>query len=233
MNSKKNDFNLKRQNVSHNSEQHIAPKITKLESYHADTNSNLLAQQQIAQEPHSTNCSQKKTRGRVKIDIEFMKDKQKRCTTFSKRKSGLMKKSYELATLTGSQVMVLVASETGHVYTYATKKFQPVLNSTPGRKLIQTCLASDNASIEEEKFDPDIEITVDEDEDDITPISPLTASARMSNSMAANDQSNLFRHHQKEALKAMPPNTADHASAYAMSRPGVITKTSTYGHSLR
>ena len=55
--------------------------------------------------------------------------------------------------------MVLVASETGHVYTYATKKFQPVLNSTPGRKLIQTCLASDNASIEEEKFDPDIEIT--------------------------------------------------------------------------
>ena len=73
MNSKKNDFNLKRQNVSHNSEQHIAPKITKLESYHADTNSNLLAQQQIAQEPQSTNCSQKKTRGRVKIDIEVKK----------------------------------------------------------------------------------------------------------------------------------------------------------------
>ena len=61
-----------------------------------------------------------------------------------------------------NQVMVLVASETGHVYTYATKKFQPVLNSTPGRKLIQTCLAGDNASIEEEKFDPDIEITGNE-----------------------------------------------------------------------
>jgi len=225
MNSKKNDFNLKRQNA-HSSEQHIAPKITKLETYHADTNSNLLGQQ--SQEPHST-CSQKKTRGRVKIDIEFMKDKQKRCTTFSKRKSGLMKKSYELATLTGSQVMVLVASETGHVYTYATKKFQPVLNSTPGRKLIQTCLASDNASIEEEKFDPDIEITVDEDEDDITPISPLTASAKMSNSMSAHDPSNSFRHHQTEALKATHPNPA----AYAMSRPGVITKTSTYGHSMR
>ncbi len=66
MNSKKNDFNLKRQNA-HSSEQHIAPKITKLETYHADTNSNLLGQQ--SQEPHST-CSQKKTRGRVKIDIE-------------------------------------------------------------------------------------------------------------------------------------------------------------------
>jgi len=129
--------------------------------------------------------------------------------------------------------MVLVASETGHVYTYATKKFQPVLNSTPGRKLIQTCLASDNASIEEEKFDQDIEITVDEDEDDITPISPLTDSAKMSNSMAANDPSNSFRHHHKEALKATPPNPADHVSAYAMPRPGVITKTSTYGHSTR
>jgi hypothetical protein len=46
----------------------------------------------------------KKTRGRVKINIEFIQDKQKRCTTFSKRKAGLMKKSHELATLTGSQV---------------------------------------------------------------------------------------------------------------------------------
>ena len=32
---------------------------------------------------------------------------QKRCTTFSKRKAGLMKKSHELATLTGSQVEYL------------------------------------------------------------------------------------------------------------------------------
>lgn len=91
MNSKKNDFNLKRQNVSHNSEQHIAPKITKLESYHADTNSNLLAQQQIAQEPQSTNCSQKKTRGRVKIDIEvkntlFVDFKKKSLRWFQKKK---------------------------------------------------------------------------------------------------------------------------------------------------
>jgi len=46
----------------------------------------------------------KKTRGRVKIKIELIQDRQKRCTTFSKRKAGLMKKSHELATLTGSQV---------------------------------------------------------------------------------------------------------------------------------
>ena len=66
MNSKKNDMNLKRQNAL-SSEQHIAPKITKLETYHADTNSNLLDQQ----EPNSScNETKKKTRGRVKIDIE-------------------------------------------------------------------------------------------------------------------------------------------------------------------
>ena len=39
--------------------------------------------------------------------------------------------------------MVLVASETGHVYTFSTEKFQPILNSKPGRKLIQTCLSDE------------------------------------------------------------------------------------------
>jgi serum response factor len=29
--------------------------------------------------------------------------------------------AYELSTLTGTQVMLLVASETGHVYTFATR----------------------------------------------------------------------------------------------------------------
>lgn len=35
---------------------------------------------------------QKKTRGRVKIDIELIRHKQKRSATFHKRKGGLMKK---------------------------------------------------------------------------------------------------------------------------------------------
>ena len=34
----------------------------------------------------------KKTRGRVKIKMEFIRDKVRRFTTFSKRKTGLMKK---------------------------------------------------------------------------------------------------------------------------------------------
>jgi len=84
----------------------------------------------------------KKTRGRVKINMEFIDNKLRRYTTFSKRKSGIMKKAHELATLTGTQVMLLVASETGHVYTFATRKLQPILSSDAGKQLIQTCLNS-------------------------------------------------------------------------------------------
>nr|CAD7260405.1 unnamed protein product [Timema shepardi] len=112
----------------------------------------------------------KKTKGRVKIKMEYIDNKLRRYTTFSKRKTGIMKKSqrslvrfpelpdfncevvgleqgqlslaYELSTLTGTQVMLLVASETGHVYTFATRKLQPMITSEAGKALIQTCLNS-------------------------------------------------------------------------------------------
>jgi len=35
-------------------------------------------------------------------------------------------------------MMLLVASETGHVYTFATKKLQPIITSEAGKALIQT-----------------------------------------------------------------------------------------------
>lgn len=38
--------------------------------------------------------------------------------------------------------MLLVASETGHVYTFATRKLQPMITSEAGKQLIQTCLNS-------------------------------------------------------------------------------------------
>ncbi|XP_061843932.2 serum response factor-like [Nerophis lumbriciformis] len=84
----------------------------------------------------------KKTRGRVKIKMAFIDNKLRRYTTFSKRKTGIMKKAYELSTLTGTQVLLLVASETGHVYTFATRKLQPMITSETGKALIQTCLNS-------------------------------------------------------------------------------------------
>ena len=38
--------------------------------------------------------------------------------------------------------MLLVASETGHVYTFATEKLQPMITSDAGKSLIQSCLSS-------------------------------------------------------------------------------------------
>lgn len=85
--------------------------------------------------------------GRRKITIEYITDKSRRHITFSKRKAGIMKKvirslykAYELSTLTGTQVLLLVASETGHVYTFATPKLQPLITKPEGKNLIQTCL---------------------------------------------------------------------------------------------
>ena len=48
--------------------------------------------------------------------------------------------AYELSTLTGTQVLLLVASETGHVYTFATPKLQPLITKPDGKNLIQACL---------------------------------------------------------------------------------------------
>merc|ERR1712137_710328 len=82
----------------------------------------------------------KKRGGRRKIKIEFIQNKSRRQITFSKRKAGLMKKAYELTTLTGTQALLLVASETGHVYTFATPKLQPFVTLPEGKNLIQSCL---------------------------------------------------------------------------------------------
>lgn len=102
----------------------------------------LLQQQQQQQPKKIPPPNGKKTKGRVKIKMEFIDNKLRRYTTFSKRKTGIMKKAYELSTLTGTQVMLLVASETGHVYTFATRKLQPMITSEAGKALIQTCLNS-------------------------------------------------------------------------------------------
>jgi len=84
-------------------------------------------------------------KGRRKIEIAFIENKSRRHITFSKRKAGIMKKAYELATLTGTQVLLLVASETGHVYTFATPKLQPLITNPEGKNLIQACLNAPEA----------------------------------------------------------------------------------------
>lgn len=83
----------------------------------------------------------KRTKGRVKIEMQLVENRLRRQATFSKRKTNLLKKAYELYTLTGAEVMVVVASETSHVYTYATPRLQPMIADETGRSLIQTCLS--------------------------------------------------------------------------------------------
>lgn len=88
--------------------------------------------------------------GRRKIRIEYITDKSRRHITFSKRKAGIMKKvgqiaschaahtqAYELSILTGTQVLLLVVSETGLVYTFTTTKLHPLVNKAEGKNLIQ------------------------------------------------------------------------------------------------
>ncbi|OJJ43136.1 hypothetical protein ASPZODRAFT_136688 [Penicilliopsis zonata CBS 506.65] len=88
-------------------------------------------------------------RERRKIEIKFIQDKSRRHITFSKRKAGIMKKAYELSVLTGTQVLLLVVSETGLVYTFTTPKLQPLVTKAEGKNLIQACLnAPDPASAE-------------------------------------------------------------------------------------
>ncbi|BGP03681.1 hypothetical protein NBRC10513v2_007415 [Rhodotorula toruloides] len=85
-------------------------------------------------------------KARRKIQIEYIEEKSKRHITFSKRKAGIMKKAYELSTLTGTQVLLLVVSESGWVYTFTTDKFKPLVKEdengqlSAGQKLIAACL---------------------------------------------------------------------------------------------
>jgi len=84
--------------------------------------------------------------GRQKLKIKFIQEKHRRQITFSKRKAGLLKKAYELSTLTGTQALLLVVSETGSVYSFATSKLQPFVALPESLSLIQQCLKSGTES---------------------------------------------------------------------------------------
>lgn len=48
-----------------------------------------------------------------------------------------VRQAYELSVLTGTQVLLLVVSETGLVYTFTTPKLQPLVTKAEGKNLIQ------------------------------------------------------------------------------------------------
>ncbi|GAA5863413.1 hypothetical protein JCM8547_006974 [Rhodosporidiobolus lusitaniae] len=81
--------------------------------------------------------------GRKKIKIGYIDDKARRSVTFTKRKSGIMKKAYELSTLTGTQCLVVVVSESGTLYTFSTPRLAGVTDSPRGQAVISASLAGD------------------------------------------------------------------------------------------
>lgn len=48
--------------------------------------------------------------------------------------------------MTGTQVLLLVVSETGLVYTFTTVKLQPIVTKPEGKNLIQACLNAPDPS---------------------------------------------------------------------------------------
>lgn len=198
----------------------------------------------------------KKTKGRVKIKMEFIENKLRRYTTFSKRKTGIMKKAYELSTLTGTQVMLLVASETGHVYTFATRKLQPMITSESGKALIQTCLNSPDPppvapgqqQAVEQRMNPggfeETELTYAVDEENGKPIlvdgsSGLKPVYTMSSSPILQEgspgsqqaQSQQLHHQQQtyQAISSVPMATVVQQTQASNGVPVSTVKTSTAG----
>lgn len=75
--------------------------------------------------------------GRKKIDIKPIPTKLKRQITFSKRKTGLLKKVRELTTLTQTEALVILVSETGNPHTFATQKFVDMIRRNDCNQLNQ------------------------------------------------------------------------------------------------
>ncbi|XP_047340155.1 agamous-like MADS-box protein AGL62 [Impatiens glandulifera] len=60
----------------------------------------------------------KTSRGRQRIPLYKIEDNGKRSVTFSKRKYGILKKSSELSTLCGSNMALILFSESGRAYSF-------------------------------------------------------------------------------------------------------------------
>lgn len=181
--------------------------------------------------------SGKQQKERRKIEIKFIQDKSRRHITFSKRKAGIMKKAYELSVLTGTQVLLLVVSETGLVYTFTTPKLQPLVTKSEGKNLIQACLNAPEEGLGDDQGDQS-----DGNSGDTPDQLPAPAQLRVSvQQQAAQQQQHAAAaaaaaqaHHNQQQLPpgahiahGMPYPTAGHPQ-----QPGMPIPPNAYGDSL-
>ena len=132
---------------------------------------------------------------------KFIRDKEKRRLFFSTKKSRLLNRAYKLSTMTGTQVLVVIQSETGDVYTFATKKFQPVLTSEEGKELIRSCLLCHESNPESEENQ-----SSDEENNSV--------SSKSSKSTAYTDEKN----ENPEDFKALEKETSEKRSLWSRFR---------------
>lgn len=66
--------------------------------------------------------------------LEYIQDQGKRLTSYNTRKTQLLKKAHELSVCTGADVLVLVASDVGSVYTFASSRLKRFLNDSEGKQ---------------------------------------------------------------------------------------------------
>ncbi|CCK73088.1 Arg80p KNAG_0M02350 [Huiozyma naganishii CBS 8797] len=82
---------------------------------------------------------------RRKVPIKYLENRTRRQVTFAKRRHGIMKKAYELSVLTGSNILLLILSRSGLVYTFSTPKLEPIIRDEEGKTLIRKCLNAGEA----------------------------------------------------------------------------------------
>ncbi|KAG2047189.1 hypothetical protein BDR06DRAFT_921978 [Suillus hirtellus] len=75
----------------------------------------------------------------------FRRHATRSCSSQPQRRSPPSSQLY-LSTLTGTQVLLLIMSETGLVYTFTTSKLQPLVTQPEGKNLIQACLNAPRCS---------------------------------------------------------------------------------------
>jgi len=104
--------------------------------------------------------------GRKKIDIKYIDDAKKRKITLSKRKSGLLKKAYELSVLCGCEMGIVIFDSEQKLYTYGSRGIDKTIKKWQGTKKAPiTNWSNDDFDEEASGMDDDHEGESSEDEE--------------------------------------------------------------------
>uniref|UniRef100_A0A7N0TTT1 MADS-box domain-containing protein n=1 Tax=Kalanchoe fedtschenkoi TaxID=63787 RepID=A0A7N0TTT1_KALFE len=76
----------------------------------------------------------KTSRGRQKIPMKLIEDKEDRVITFSKRKAGIFKKASEISIMCGAKVLFILFSPTGKAYSFAHPSVKTVADKFLGQE---------------------------------------------------------------------------------------------------